>query len=155
MDRHHAERVGDFLAEVFGGPPLYSQEGGSHIGMIVKHLGRRVSETQRAQWVALMVETADEIGLPAEHALRNVGRLSKLGFEACRCQFSARHGGAQRDWPMPKRGWGRPGGPWEARSGTEIDKARLPLPTKENCPMAVMTVHDIASLIAADSWPSN
>jgi CDGSH-type Zn-finger protein/truncated hemoglobin YjbI/uncharacterized Fe-S cluster protein YjdI len=107
MDRHHAERVGDFLAEVFGGPPLYSQEGGSHIGMIVRHLGRGVSETQRARWVAMMVETADEISLPADQAFRNalVAYLewgSKLAVINSAPGVEAPKG----DWPMPKWGWG-------------------------------------------------
>jgi CDGSH-type Zn-finger protein/truncated hemoglobin YjbI len=115
MHRHHAERVGDFLAEVFGGPPLYSQQGGSHIGMIVKHLGRKVTETQRAQWVALMIETADEIGLPADAAFRDalVAYLewgSKLAVINSAPGVEAPKG----DWPMPKWGWGPPGGPSEA-----------------------------------------
>src|ERR1700761_1576346 len=43
MYPRHAERVADFIAEVFGGANAYSGEGGSHVGMILKHLGRGVT----------------------------------------------------------------------------------------------------------------
>jgi CDGSH-type Zn-finger protein/truncated hemoglobin YjbI/uncharacterized Fe-S cluster protein YjdI len=112
MDRHHAERVGDFLAEVFGGPPLYSSDGGSHIGMIVKHLGRRITEAQRARWMAMMIETADEIGMPADQAFRDalVAYLewgSKLAVINSAPGVKAPEG----SWPMPRWGWGPPMGP--------------------------------------------
>jgi CDGSH-type Zn-finger protein/truncated hemoglobin YjbI/uncharacterized Fe-S cluster protein YjdI len=115
MDRRHAERVADFLAEVFGGAPLYSAEGGSHIGMIVKHLGRGITEEQRARWVELMMETATEIGLPVDPAFRNafVAYLewgSKLALINSAPGIEKPEG----DWPMPKWGWGAARGPGEA-----------------------------------------
>lgn len=114
MDQKHAEHVADFLAEVFGGPPVYSDEGGTHIGMIVKHLGRRITEEQRAHWVAVMTETADEVGLPRDTAFRDtfVAYLewgSKLAVINSAPGIEAPKG----HWPMPAWGWGPPGGPIE------------------------------------------
>jgi CDGSH-type Zn-finger protein/truncated hemoglobin YjbI/uncharacterized Fe-S cluster protein YjdI len=107
MDRHHAERVADFIAEVFGGPPVYSSEGGNHVGMIVKHLGRGITEEQRARWVELMIETANEVGLPADRAFRDafVAYLewgSKLALINSAPGIERPDG----DWPMPRWGWG-------------------------------------------------
>lgn len=112
MDRHHAEHVADFIAEVFGGPPVYTTAGGSHIGMIVKHLGRGISEAQRARWVALMIETADEVGLPADRAFRDafIAYLewgSKLAVINSAPGIEAPEG----EWPMPGWGWGPARGP--------------------------------------------
>jgi CDGSH-type Zn-finger protein/truncated hemoglobin YjbI/uncharacterized Fe-S cluster protein YjdI len=107
MDRRHAERVADFIAEVFGGPPVYSSEGGGHVGMIVKHLGRGITEEQRARWVDLMIETANEVGLPADRAFRDafVAYLewgSKLALINSAPGIERPDG----DWPMPRWGWG-------------------------------------------------
>ena len=112
MDRRHAERVADFLAEVFGGPPIYSSEGGSHIGMIVKHLGREITEQQRARWVELMIETADEIGLPADPAFRNAF-VAYLEWGSKLALINSAPGveKPKGHWPMPKWGWGSAQGP--------------------------------------------
>lgn len=112
MDRRHAEHVADFLAEVFGGPPIYSSEGGSHIGMIVKHLGRAITEQQRARWVELMIETADEVGLPADPAFRGAF-VAYLEWGSKLAVINSAPGVAkpEGDWPMPKWGWGASRGP--------------------------------------------
>jgi len=107
MDPRHGEHVADFLAEVFGGPPLYSSEGGSHIGMIAKHLGREITEAQRARWVELMIETADEIGLPNDAAFRDafVAYL-EWGSKLAVINSAAGIEKPEGEWPMPKWGWG-------------------------------------------------
>jgi CDGSH-type Zn-finger protein/truncated hemoglobin YjbI/uncharacterized Fe-S cluster protein YjdI len=112
MDRHHAERVADFIAEVFGGPPLYSSDGGSHIGMIVKHLGREITELQRARWVALMLETADEVGLPLDPAFRDAF-VAYLEWGSKLAVINSAPGvkKPEGDWPMPQWGWGPARGP--------------------------------------------
>jgi hemoglobin len=54
----HAHRVALWLGEVFGGPPVYTQELGGHHGILVQHAGLAISEPQRARWAELMLETA-------------------------------------------------------------------------------------------------
>ncbi|HEX7687897.1 MAG TPA: CDGSH iron-sulfur domain-containing protein [Burkholderiaceae bacterium] len=112
MDRRHVERVGDFLAEVLGGPPAYSRQGGSHVGMIARHLGRHITEAQRARWVELLVETAAEIGLPADAAFR-AAFASYLEWGSKLAVINSAPGLAkpEGDWPMPAWGWGPAGGP--------------------------------------------
>lgn len=116
MDRQHAERVADFLAEVFGGPPVYSGEGGSHIGMIVKHLGRGITEQQRAHWVEMMIETADEVGLPVDPAFREAF-VAYLEWGSKLAVINSAPGveKPEGDWPMPQWGWGPARGPERKR----------------------------------------
>ena len=71
-DPQHAEHVAMWLAEVFGGPALYSTAHGGHRHMASRHLGRQLTEQQRRQWVALLTETADEVGLPEDPEFRAV-----------------------------------------------------------------------------------
>lgn len=97
MDLRHAEHVADFIAEVFGGPPVYCGTGGSHIGMIVKHLGRGISEAQRVRWAALMIETADEVGLPQDPAFSDaLVDYLEGGLQARRHQLRTGRGQARR-----------------------------------------------------------
>ena len=47
MDQHHPRFVAQFIAEVFGGPALYSAKRGGHPHMIQAHLERHLTESQR------------------------------------------------------------------------------------------------------------
>ncbi|MGH3527527.1 MAG: ferritin-like domain-containing protein [Pseudonocardiaceae bacterium] len=60
------DRVAAWLAEVFGGPALYSQAYGGYSRMISQHLGKCLSGSQRARWVALLSQSAADAGLPAD-----------------------------------------------------------------------------------------
>jgi CDGSH-type Zn-finger protein/truncated hemoglobin YjbI/uncharacterized Fe-S cluster protein YjdI len=112
MERRHPQQVADFLAEVFGGPPLYSTTGGTHIGMIVKHLGRHISEEQRTRWVALMIETASEVGLPNDAAFRDAfTAYLEWGSKLAVINSAPGIEAPQGHWPMPVWGWGAARGP--------------------------------------------
>ncbi len=43
MDPRHAAHVARFITEVFGGGTPYTDHGGSHSGMIARHLGRALT----------------------------------------------------------------------------------------------------------------
>ncbi|HEX5347098.1 MAG TPA: CDGSH iron-sulfur domain-containing protein [Pseudonocardiaceae bacterium] len=49
MSPDHPDRVAAWLAEVFGGPALYSQTYGGYSRMISQHLGKCLTEAQRAR----------------------------------------------------------------------------------------------------------
>jgi hemoglobin len=75
MDAEHPQHVALWLAEVFGGPDGpkgYSQERGGHPHMAGRHLGRHITEEQRRRWVALLMDSADEVGLPTDPEFRAV-----------------------------------------------------------------------------------
>ncbi|GLS21588.1 globin [Labrys miyagiensis] len=114
MDRHHSEHVAAFITEVFGGGPNYTGVGGSHAGMIARHLGRHLTQTQRKRWIDLFLETADEAGLPDDPEFRAalVGYLewgTRIAVLNSQDGASAPPPGA----PMPVWGWGPPGGPYQ------------------------------------------
>ncbi len=70
MAQEHPQRVAWCLSEVFGGPKIYTEQRGGHRHLIAQHLGRHLSEQQRARWVSLLLETADEVGLPSDPEFR-------------------------------------------------------------------------------------
>lgn len=49
----------------------YSQEYGGYPRMISEHLGKCLTEEQRARWVALLVQSAHEAGLPNDAEFRS------------------------------------------------------------------------------------
>lgn len=114
MDPRHAVHVAAFLVEVFGGPQAYTDAGGSHAQMIGRHLGRHLNHDQRKRWISLMLETADETGLPDDPEFRAafVGYLewgTRLAVQNSQPGVSA----PTDDPPMPSWNWGPPGGPWQ------------------------------------------
>jgi truncated hemoglobin YjbI len=70
MSPDHPERVAAWLGEVFGGPKRYSDRYGGYDRMVSQHLGRSLSEEQRARWVQLICRAADDAGLPADAEFR-------------------------------------------------------------------------------------
>ncbi len=112
MAADHPEHVALFLAEVLGGPELYSREHGGHPEMVRHHLGRHLSEVMRRRWIGLLLDTYTDLGLSAdpEFASALVGYLewgSRLAVIN-----SAPGASVSEQAPMPKWGWGETGGPY-------------------------------------------
>jgi truncated hemoglobin YjbI/CDGSH-type Zn-finger protein len=70
MAPDHPERVAAWIAEVFGGPGVYSGNYGGFLKMMTSHLGRHFTEAQRARFVRLLCQSADDVGLPADPEFR-------------------------------------------------------------------------------------
>jgi hemoglobin len=112
MHGEHPRFVAQFIAEVLGGPPGYSAGHGGHPHMIARHLNRHLTQEQRRRWLELLLASADAVGLPDDPEFRSAlvaylewgSRLAVLNSQP----------GAQvvEDAPMPKWGWGVPGGPY-------------------------------------------
>jgi hemoglobin len=113
MDPHHADHVAAFITEVFGGPKAYSAAGGSHAHMIGRHLGRHLNEELRKRWLALMIETADEVGVPSDPEFR-AAFVGYLEWGTRLAVINSQDGveAPPEDAPMPAWNWGPPGGPW-------------------------------------------
>lgn len=113
MSPDHQRHVAHFIAEVFGGPATYSREEGSHAGMIRKHLGKHLTEAMRQQWVRLLLISADEIGLPDDPEFRSAFiAYIEWGTRIAVINSNTENMPVQEDAPMPKWGWGEPGGPY-------------------------------------------
>jgi hemoglobin len=113
MSVKHQIYVAHFLAEVFGGPAHYTSNGGSHRRMILNHIGRHLTEQQRKQWVKLMIDTADELQLPDDPEFRSAFMAYlEWGTRLAVINSNTPEGATIAEEPMPKWGWGVPGGPY-------------------------------------------
>ena len=66
----HVERFTAFTAESFGGPDRFSKEMGGFRHLINAHRGYNITGAQRQRFVDLFMKSADEAGLPTDHAFR-------------------------------------------------------------------------------------
>jgi CDGSH-type Zn-finger protein/truncated hemoglobin YjbI/ferredoxin len=66
----HPDRVAAWLGETFGGPSLYTDTYGGYDRMVSQHLGKALGEDQRARWTGLMIQSANEAGLPTDPEFR-------------------------------------------------------------------------------------
>ena len=112
MSADHVKHVAAFVAEVFGGSKTYSEQYGGHAQMIRRHMGRMLTEKQRARWMQLLLECADEVGVPSDPEFRSalVGYLEWGTRLAVINSNSA--DGRKADSPMPSWGWGEVKGPY-------------------------------------------
>jgi truncated hemoglobin YjbI len=111
MADDHPDRVAKWLAEVFGGPDSYSAEYGGYPRMVSQHLGRHLSEEQRARWAALLYQSAIEAGLPNDPEFQSLFHAyiewgSRLAVE--NSQTDAR---PPANLPMPYWTWNTAAGP--------------------------------------------
>jgi hemoglobin len=112
MDAHHPRFVAQFIAEVFGGPTTYSQDRGGHHHMIQRHLGRHLTEEQRRRWINLLLDTADEVGLPSDPEFRSA-LVGYLEWGSRLAVINSQDDSAPNaSSPMPRWGWGEVKGPY-------------------------------------------
>jgi len=106
MDPEHAKYVALWLAEVFGGPAVYTDEHGGYPHMVAKHIGMNITEPQRRRWVNLIQDAADEAGLPEDPEFRAafLGYI-EWGTRLAR-QNSAPGAEVVMQAPVPHWGWG-------------------------------------------------
>ena len=110
----HFQTVAQFVAEVLGGPKLYSNDGRhSHSSMVAKHLGKHLTEQQRKRWVDLLLDTADQLKLPDDPEFRSalVGYL-EWGSRLAVLNSVGTDNPINQTAPMPTWGWGEVKGPY-------------------------------------------
>jgi hemoglobin len=112
MSPEHPKHVAEFLAEVFGGPPTYSEQRGGHSEMIRHHLQRSLTQAQRRRWIELLLACADELGLPDDPEFRSAF-VGYLEWGTRLAVINSQPGAdVTEEAPMPKWGWGEVGGPY-------------------------------------------
>src|SRR2546429_7409197 len=106
MPDDHPHHVALWFAEVFGGPPEYTERHGGYANMLSKHLGMGITEEQRARWAQLIALAADDAGLPADPEFRSAfvayvewGTRIALGNSRPGAEPPPRA-------PVPRWGWG-------------------------------------------------
>jgi CDGSH-type Zn-finger protein/truncated hemoglobin YjbI len=135
MSADHPERVAKWLGEVFGGPRSYSTEYGGYPRMLSQHLGKRLSEQQRARWVTLLLQSAREAGLPNDAEFRSAfGAYLEWGSRLA-VENSQTEATPPEHMPMPHWDWNTAAGPPGSRvsalttSGADADEpAVVPAP---------------------------
>ncbi|KRD18347.1 globin [Acidovorax sp. Root267] len=112
MGAEHPAHVAAFLAEVLGGPAAYSAHHGGHPHMIQQHLNRHLTQAQRRQWVGLLLDTADELGMPEDPEFRSA-LVGYLEWGSRLAVINSQPGASvDENAPMPRWGWGEVKGPY-------------------------------------------
>jgi hemoglobin len=112
MSAGHPKHVAEFLAEVFGGPALYSSQRGGHPEMIRHHLSRSLTQEQRRRWIELLLSCSDELRLPDDPEFRSAF-VAYLEWGTRLAVLNSRAGAVvTEEAPMPRWGWGEVGGPY-------------------------------------------
>lgn len=112
MGADHPAHVAAFLAEVLGGPAEYSAKHGGHPEMIRHHLNRHLTQAQRQAWLALLLDTADELQMPDDPEFRSA-LVGYLEWGTRLAVINSQPGATVDEHaPMPKWGWGEVKGPY-------------------------------------------
>jgi hemoglobin len=106
MDEEHPSRVATWLAEVFGGPPLYTEEHGGYPHMLRKHRGLALTEQMRRRWVALICDAADDAGLPSDPEFRSAFVAYIEWGTRLAVANSQPDASPPLEAPVPRWGWG-------------------------------------------------
>ena len=105
MSADHPQRVAKWLGEVFGGPSCYSQHFGGYPRMISQHVGKCLTEEGRARWVALLMQSAQEAGLPNDPEFRSAfGAYIEWGSRLA-VENSQTTAHPPQHMPMPRWDW--------------------------------------------------
>ena len=66
----HVERLAGYWAEVFGGPPQYTESCGGHSAMLDVHARKGAGDDYGVRFVACFAQAADDAGLPDDPEFR-------------------------------------------------------------------------------------
>ena len=112
MNGEHPAHVAAFLAEVLGGPATYSEAHGGHPHMVRQHLNRHLTQDKRRRWVELLLDTADELGMPDDPEFRSA-LVGYLEWGSRLAVINSQPGAVvDENAAMPKWGWGEVKGPY-------------------------------------------
>jgi CDGSH-type Zn-finger protein/truncated hemoglobin YjbI len=133
MPEGHPQRVAKWLGEVFGGPRCYSEEHGGYDRMVSQHLGKDLTERQRARWVELMRRSSHEAGLPNDAEFRSAFESYLEWGSRVAVENSQPGARPPAKMPMPHWDWHTAGGapgsriPADAPAPSDVD-AEVVLP---------------------------
>jgi hemoglobin len=67
----HVQRLASYWAEVFGGPPHFSESCGGQSAMLELHAGQGAESDLGERFVQCFVQAADDVGLPGDPEFRS------------------------------------------------------------------------------------
>ncbi len=106
MEPEHTHHVATWFAEVFGGPAAYTETRGGYALMLSKHRNLAITPAQRARWVALMSEAADDAGLPSDPEFRSAFMAYVEWGTRLALANSQPDARPPAEAPVPRWGWG-------------------------------------------------
>ncbi len=141
MAPDHPERVAAWLGETFGGPKVYTDEHGGYPHMVSRHIGKGLTEAQRARWARLICQAADDAGLPTDPEFRSafvayIEWGSRIALENSQPGARPPHG-----MPVPRWDWGVAGPPGSRVSALRPDVAEEPLALPDNSEPVLFDQH--------------
>jgi CDGSH-type Zn-finger protein/truncated hemoglobin YjbI len=111
MAADHPQRVAAWLAEVFGGPKFYSEHYGGYERMLSQHVGKQITEEHRIRWVASLLESAREAGVPNDPEFRSAFQSYIEWGSRLAVENSQTESRPPPHMPMPHWEWNTAAGP--------------------------------------------
>ncbi len=111
MAPDHPQRVASWLSEVFGGPKFYSEQYGGYPRMLSQHIGKGITEEHRSHWASLLVQAANEAGLPNDPEFRAAFASYIEWGSRLAVENSTVGAHPPPHMPMPRWDWGTAGPP--------------------------------------------
>ncbi|MEU4191926.1 CDGSH iron-sulfur domain-containing protein [Kribbella sp. NPDC026611] len=131
MSADHPQRVAAWLGEVFGGPKAYSGPYGGYSRMVNEHVGKGISEEQRARWVQLLLLSATEAGLPNDPEFRAAFSSYVEWGSRLAVENSQANSRPPQHMPMPNWHWTTAAGP----PGSRISALPSDEPAEKHTPV--------------------
>jgi hemoglobin len=104
----HLERLAEYWAEVFGGPPRYSEANGGESSMLHIHAGQGSGEDWGPRFVACFMQAADDVKLPPDPDFRAALRSYMEWAVADVLSYSPPGARVPADLPVPHWSWDGP-----------------------------------------------
>ena len=101
----HVTRLGSYWAEVFGGPPRYSQTWGGQSAMLYIHSATGAEGDLGDRFVACFVAAADDAGLPADARFRSCLRAYMEWAVADVLTYAPQDSVVPAGLSVPRWGW--------------------------------------------------
>jgi truncated hemoglobin YjbI/CDGSH-type Zn-finger protein len=122
----HPQKVAMWLSEVFGGPKYYSGQYGGYERMISQHVGKRITEEHRTRWVAALMESAHDAGVPNDAEFRSTFQSYIEWGSRLAVENSQTDSHPPQHMPMPHWEWNTASGPPGSRVSALAPQAEEP-----------------------------
>ncbi len=101
----HVERLGNYWAEVFGGPPLYSRSSDGQSGMLTLHSGIEADDDLGARFLACFLHAIDDARLPEDPDFRGALRSYMQWATEDVHTYNPKGSIVPTDLAVPRWGW--------------------------------------------------
>lgn len=108
MSPAHVEHLAFYWAEVFGGPPRYSESHGGHSAMLEIHARQGTGDGWGERFVTCFMQAADDVGLPEDPEFRAALRAYMESAAEEVVSYAPAEAEVPRNLPVPRWSWNGP-----------------------------------------------